>query len=62
MALYRTDMVALGQVRPLVDAGELEQAVDRFWRTRMCHVEMITRAITGNWEDAETFYKRDMLL
>ena len=28
MALYRTDMVALGQVRPLVDAGELQQAVD----------------------------------
>ncbi len=57
MALYRTDMVALGQVRPLVDAGELQQAVDQLLeKSRDLPRRIITRAITGNWEDAETFY------
>lgn len=58
MALYRTDMVALGGVRPLIDAGELQQAVDTLLeQSRDLPRRIATRGVTGNWKDAETFYR-----
>lgn len=63
MALYRTDMVALGQVRPLIDGGELKQAVDQLLETsRDLPRRIATRGVMGNWEDAETFYRLGLCL
>ncbi len=58
LALYRTDMVALGQVRPLIDAADFQPAVDQLLeKSRDLPRRIVTRAITGNWKDADTFYR-----